>query len=132
MAGRSGAGIAMAAVALLLAGCDRVTNSPHPSGAEKTNTFFTAFQERSPKYLDPTASYSLDETPYTYSIFEPLYRYHALTREQLGNKRTPFDFEHQGSRELTAHDYVYGIKRLATTRIKSPSFSPMAEHIKGL
>ncbi|MGE5713211.1 MAG: ABC transporter substrate-binding protein, partial [Betaproteobacteria bacterium] len=194
--------VTLASGAVLLAGCDRITNSPHASGAEKTNTFFTAFQERSPKYLDPTASYSLDETPYTYSIFEPLYRfhylkrpyevapraaeaiatpryydkdgrelpadapgdqiaesvydikirkgilysphpafakdeagnlrYHALKPEDLGDKRTPFDFEHRGTRELTAHDYVYGIKRLATTRIKSPSFSPMAEHIKGL
>ena len=40
------------AVATLLAGCDHVTNSPHRSGEERTNTFFTAFQERSPKYLD--------------------------------------------------------------------------------
>ena len=190
------------AVATLLAGCDHISNNPHRSGEERTNTFFTAFQERSPKYLDPTASYSLDETPYTYAIFEPLYRfhylkrpyevvpraaeaiatpryydkqgrelpadapgadiaesvydiklkkgilyaphpafakddagnyrYHALTEKDLGDKRTPFDFEQQGTRELTAHDYVYAIKRLATTRIKSPSFSPMAEHIKGL
>ena len=200
--GRGRAAVMLVTGALLLVGCDRITNSPHASGAEKTNTFFTAFQERSPKYLDPTASYSLDETPYTYSIYEPLYRfhylkrpyevapraaeaiatpryydrngrelpqdapgaeiaesvydiklrpgilysphpafakdaagnyrYHALTREQLGDRRTPFDFEHRDTRELTAHDYVYAIRRLATTRIKSPSFSPMAEHIKGL
>ncbi len=189
--------------ALLLGGCDRITNSPHASGAEKTNTFFTAFQERSPSYLDPTASYSLNETPYTYQIYEPLYgyhylkrpyelaprrrrgdrqpryydkdgrelpddapgprsprasttsssdpgilypphpafakdaagnfRYHALTREQLGDKRTPFDFEHRGTRELTADDFVYAIKRHATTRIKTPSFSPIfAEYVLGL
>ena len=65
---------------LALAGCDRVTNSPHAAGDEKTNTFFTAFQERSPQYLDPTASYAIDETPYTYSIYEPLYGYHYLKR----------------------------------------------------
>ena len=53
-------------------------------------------------------------------------------RSEIGNKRTPFEFEHQGTRELTAHDYVYAIRRLATTRIKSPSFSPLAEKIKGL
>ena len=68
------------ATTTLLAGCDRITNNPHPGGSEKTNTFFTAFTERSPKYLDPTASYSLDETPYTYAIFEPLYRFHYLKR----------------------------------------------------
>ena len=70
----------LGAALIALAGCDRITNSPHPAGAETTNTFFTAFQERSPKYLDPTASYSIDETPYTYSIYEPLYRFHYLKR----------------------------------------------------
>jgi len=44
------------------------------------NAFVTALQERSPQYLDPTASYSLDETPYTYSIYEPFYRFHDLKR----------------------------------------------------
>ena len=187
---------------LTATGCDRITNSPHAPGAEETNTFFTAFPERSPKYFDSTASYSLDETQFTYSIYEPPYhfhylkrpyevvpraaeavavpryldkngrelpadaqgaeiaesiydikigkgikfsphpafatdakgnyRYHALTADEVAGKRTPFDFEHQDTRELTAHDYVYAIRRLATTRIKSPSFSPMAEHIAGL
>jgi hypothetical protein len=187
---------------LALAGCDQITNSPHAVGDEKTNTFFTAFQERSPKYLDPTASYAIDETPYTYSVYEPLYRfhylkrpyevvpraatavvepryydangrqlaadtpgdriaesvydipirkgirfaphpafakdaggnylYHALTAEQAAGKRTPLDFERTGTRELTAHDYVYAFKRLATTRIKSPSFSTFADHVVGL
>ncbi len=192
----------VAAGALLLAGCDAVVNSPYESGAEKTSTFFTAFQERSPKYLDPTASYALDETPYTYSVYEPLLRfhylkrpyqlaprtatavpaaryydkdgrelpadtpgdqvaesvydigirkgirfaphpafardvsgnhlYHRLSAAQTAGRRTPFDFPQHGTRELTAHDYVYAIRRLATTRIKSPSFSLMAEYIVGL
>jgi len=64
-------------LAALLAGCD---NSPHPKGSELTNTLFTAFQERSPRYLDPTASYSLNEVPYTYAVYEPLYAYHYLKR----------------------------------------------------
>ena len=185
-----------------LAGCNRLTNSPHAPGAERTNTFFTAFEERSPRYLDPTASYAIDETPFTYSVYEPLYRFHylkrpyeivprvaesvavpryfdkagnelpadargediaeavydikikrgvryaphpALTRDANGkyryhnisasesaDKRTPFDFAERGTRELTAHDYVYAIRRLATTRIKSASYSLMAEHIVGL
>ncbi|HKO69061.1 MAG TPA: ABC transporter substrate-binding protein [Burkholderiaceae bacterium] len=184
------------------AGCNRLTNSPHAPGAERTNTFFTAFEERSPRYLDPTASYAIDETPFTYSVYEPLYRFHYLKRpyeivprvaesvavpryfDKAGNelpadargeeiaeavydikikrgvryaphpaftrdangkyryhnmsaaesagKRTPFDFAEPGTRELTAHDYVYAIRRLATTRIKSASYSLMAEHIVGL
>ena len=34
----------------------------------------------SPKYLDPTSSYSNDETPFTYQVYEPLYGYHYLKR----------------------------------------------------
>ena len=60
-----------------LGGCN---NSPQPDGAEKTNTLFSAFSERSPRYLDPTASYSNNETPITYQVYEPLYGYHYLKR----------------------------------------------------
>ncbi len=185
-----------------LAGCDRVSNSPYSRGAEKTNTIFTAFTERSPKYLDPTSSYSNDETPYTYQVYEPLYSYHflkrpyelapraaeaiarpryydrdgrelpadapgdsiaesvydirlrkgilfaphpafardaagnhvyhALKREDVADKFKITDFAQTGTRELTAHDFVYAIRRLATPRVKSPSFSLMAEYIVGL
>ena len=55
-------------------------NSPWPDGAAATNTIFNSFDERSPRYLDPTASYSNPETPYTYSAYEPLYAYHYLKR----------------------------------------------------
>ena len=67
-------------VTLALSGCNEVSNNPHPLGSEKTNTLFAPFRERSPKYLDPTSSYSNDETPYTYQIYEPLYGYHYLKR----------------------------------------------------
>lgn len=193
---------ALVLLALLAAGCDRVSNSPHERGAEATNTLFTPFTERSPKYLDPTSSYSNDETPYTYQVYEPLYQYHYLKRpyalepraaqevvepryydkdgrelpadapgeaiaesvydiklkpgiqfaphpafaknekgeyvyhamsaEQTADQRAITDFAQTGTRELTAHDYVYGIRRLATPRIKSPSYSLMSEYIVGL
>jgi len=61
----------------VLAGCD---NSPQPKGAALTNTMFTAYQERSPRYLDPTASYANNETPITYQVYDPLYAYHYLKR----------------------------------------------------
>jgi ABC-type transport system substrate-binding protein len=61
-------------------GCTEVTNNPHPIGTEKTNTLFVPFSNRSPKYLDPTSSYSNDETPYTYQVYEPPYGYHYLKR----------------------------------------------------
>jgi len=66
-----------AVLLVCLAGCD---NSPHPSGSEHTNTLFMAFQERSPRYLDPTASYANNETPVVYQVHEPLYGYHYLKR----------------------------------------------------
>ena len=62
---------------LLLAACD---NSPHPRGAERENTLFMAFSERSPRYLDPTSSYTAPESTYVYEITEPPYGYHPLKR----------------------------------------------------
>lgn len=66
-----------------LTGCDmleRPINSPYEAGAQASNTLYTAFTQRSPRYLDPAKSYSSDETPYTYNIYEPLYGYHYLKR----------------------------------------------------
>ena len=188
--------------ALLLAGCN---NNPYPLGAERTNTLFYSFDERSPRYLDPTASYSNPETAYTFQIYEPLYGYHylkrpyqltpkaaaqvvrphyldkngqpladdaaadliaesvyeipikpgmryqphpafavngqgkyryhsdhALSLAELGDKRTPFDFADQGTREVVADDFVYALKRHATTRIEAPVYSVFAEYVIGL
>ncbi len=190
------AGIACLAVA---AGCD---NSPYPLGAAAENTLFNSFDERSPRYLDPTASYSNPETPYTYSAYEPpygyhylkrpyelipktaeavvkpyfvdkagkrladdapieqvaesvheirikrgilyaphpafakdetgAYRYHHLKREDVADRRSPWDFEHRGTRELVAEDYVYALKRHATTRIETPFMSVFGEYVVGL
>ncbi len=187
------------ACGLTLPGCN---NSPYPDGAAATNTLFNSFDERSPRYLDPTASYSNPETPYTYSAYEPLYAYHylkrpyelipkaaeevvkpyyldkngtrlpddapveqiaesvydihikkgilyaphpafakddkggylyhQLTREQLGDKRSPLEFEKTGTRELLAEDYVYAFKRHGTTRIETPIFAIFSEYVIGL
>ena len=199
---RAGWAFALAGLALLLAGCN---NNPYPVGAERTNTLFYSFDERSPRYLDPTASYSNPETAYTFQIYEPLYGYHylkrpyeltpkaaakvvkphyldkngqpladdaaaeliaesvydiplkpgmryqphpafavdaqgkylyhsdhALSRAELGDKRTPFDFAQQGSREVVADDLVYALKRHATTRIEAPVYAVFAEYVIGL
>jgi ABC-type transport system substrate-binding protein len=194
--------LAALACAPVLTGCSEVSNNPHPFGSEKTNTLFVPFRERSPKYLDPTSSYSNDETPFTYQVYEPPYGYHylkrpyelvgrtaqdvarpqyfdkagnplpddapgdqvaetvfdirikpgikfaphpafardasgnfvyhALRREDVADKYKVTDFKETGTRELTADDYVYAIRRLATPRIKSPAFSTMADYIVGL
>jgi ABC-type transport system substrate-binding protein len=189
----------LSTLAAMLAAC---SNSPYPIGAEKENTLFNSFDERSPRYLDPTASYSNPETVYTFQIYEPLYGYHylkrpyelvpkaaqavtppyyldkdgkrlpddapadqiaesvydipikkgilfaphpafakdaqgnylyhQLTREQLGDKRSPLAFEQQGTRELTAEDYVYALKRHATPRIETPIYGIFSEYVIGL
>jgi len=189
----------MLGLAAWLTGCN---NSPHPDGLEKTNTLFSAFAERSPRYLDPTASYSNNETPITYQVYETLYGYHYLKRPytlipklaievvapkyldkagqplpddvaaeqiaesvydiritkgvmyaphpafakdargkyvyhdmkpgEVGDKRSPWEFALQGTRELLAEDFVYALKRHATTRIAAPVFGTFSEYVVGL
>ncbi len=55
-------------------------NNPWPLGASSENTLFVSFTERSPRYLDPVASYTAPESSFSYLIFEPLYGYHYLKR----------------------------------------------------
>ena len=62
-----------------LAGCG-VPNNPNPPGSESSNTYFTATQESSPKYLDPTSSYNANETPMIFAVYEPPLRYNYLKR----------------------------------------------------
>ena len=187
---------------MLLTGCN---NNPYPLGAERENTLFYSFDERSPRYLDPTASYSNPESAYTMQVYEPPYGYHYLKRPyelipkaaaqvvkpryldrngqpladdapaeaiaesvydipirpgmryqphpafavdeqgrhryhseqplgaaQLGQKRSPFEFAHLGTREVVAEDFVYALKRHATTRIETPVFAVFSEYVIGL
>lgn len=60
------------------------------------------------------------------------YVYHAMKREDVADKHKITDFKETGTRELVADDYVYAIRRLATPRVKSPSYSTMADYIVGL
>jgi ABC-type transport system substrate-binding protein len=60
------------------------------------------------------------------------HRYHAMKPGELGDRRSPWDFDHMGTRELVADDYVYAIKRHATTRITTPIFGIFAEYVVGL
>ncbi len=202
-AGRFRCVAAACALVLAAAGCSREpVNSPYPRQDAAQNVLHTAFTQRSPKHLDPASSYSTDETPFTYSIYEPLYAYHYLKRpyelipktaeeiaapvyyDAQGNALPPdadgeqvavsvydirikpgilyqphpafardeagrylywpmspediegryaiTDFPETGTRELTAHDYVYAIRRLASPRVISPIFGVLAEHIVGM
>ncbi len=55
-----------------------------------------------------------------------------LGREAIASKYKLADFEGSGTRELTAEDYVYEIKRLAHPRVNSPIFGHMTDYIVGL
>lgn len=58
--------------------------------------------------------------------------YHDLTQAQLDDIDTLSDFEQTGTRELTAADFVYQIKRLADPEVHSPILGLMSEYIVGL
>ena len=58
--------------------------------------------------------------------------YHDLAKTDLADIYKLGDFSHAGSRELTAEDYVFQIKRLAHPRLHSPIFGLMSDYISGL
>jgi ABC-type transport system substrate-binding protein len=58
--------------------------------------------------------------------------YHTLTAADLNDVYAIADFPKTGTREVTAADYVYQIKRLAHPRLHSPVYSVMADYIVGL
>ena len=60
------------------------------------------------------------------------YAYHAMKPGQVGARRTPLEFELSGTRELVADDFVYALKRHATTRITAPIYGTFAEYVQGL
>lgn len=59
------------------------------------------------------------------------YRYWPLSEEALADRYTLDDFPERDTRELTAADYVYQIKRLAVPANHSPIAGLMGEHIEG-
>jgi oligopeptide transport system substrate-binding protein len=61
------------------------------------------------------------------------YIYIDLTDDYLDyhDINTLTDFEHMGTRELVADDYIYQIKRLASPHVNSPIFGLMSEYIVG-
>jgi len=198
---------AVASLGVLLAACGPAANMPYPVEWIGSNTLFTSFRER-PKFLDPISSYNLNETPWTYGIYEPPLRYHYLARpyrlegrtatalpqvvyldrdghplsdqaesdriaisvytihlkpsilfqphpafardaagrflyqdlspERIARCSSLADFPLQGAavstRELTADDYVYQIKRIASPYVSTPSriFGLMSGYIEGL
>jgi ABC-type transport system substrate-binding protein len=62
---------------------------------------------------------------------EGTYRYHDLSPERVARLNKLADLPEAGTRELTAEDYVYQIKRLAAPWLHSPIAGLMGEHILG-
>ena len=58
--------------------------------------------------------------------------YHSMKPGELGDRRSPWQFEQLGTRELVADDFVYAIKRHATTRVTTPIYGIFAEYVLGL
>ena len=59
------------------------------------------------------------------------YRYHAMKAAEIAHINRLADFAHTGTRELTAEDYVYQIKRMAHPNLHCPIAGVMAEYIIG-
>ena len=59
------------------------------------------------------------------------YLYHELSAADLEHIHSLTDFEYSGARELTAHDFVYQIKRIADATTHSPIAGLMAQYIVG-
>ena len=60
------------------------------------------------------------------------YVYHAMKPGEIGSRSSPLQFEQQGSRELVAEDFVYALRRHATTRVTTPIFGIFSEYVVGL
>ncbi len=58
--------------------------------------------------------------------------YLSLPESEVRSKYKLSDFPRTGTRELTADDYVYEIKRLAHPRVVSPIYGHMTDYIVGL
>ena len=55
----------------------------------------------------------------------------TLGKDEVENLKSPYELP-LGTRELTADDYIYQIKRLAHPRLHSPIYGLMADYIVGL
>jgi ABC-type transport system substrate-binding protein len=74
-------------------------------------------------YYQPHPAFARDGTGQPYYL-----PWRASDRAQIHQWQ---DFKHFGTRELTADDYVYEIKRLASPQVNSPIFGLMSGYIVG-
>jgi ABC-type transport system substrate-binding protein len=116
---------------------------------------FAAMEVPKPRYFDASGhplSQDADPATVAYSVYDihirpgiryqphPAFaldaagkpRYFDLSPAELAKIDTLADFKESGSRELTAADYVYQVKRLAHPHLHSPIFGLMSQYIVGL
>jgi peptide/nickel transport system substrate-binding protein len=58
--------------------------------------------------------------------------YQSLSPAQIATLASPYALPGRGTRELTADDYIYAIKRLANPHLHCPIFGLMSQYIVGL
>ncbi|MGH8744996.1 MAG: ABC transporter substrate-binding protein, partial [Burkholderiales bacterium] len=58
--------------------------------------------------------------------------YQSLSPARIAALASPYALPGRGTRELTADDYIYEIKRLAQPRLASPIYGLMSQYIVGL
>ncbi|GHT91763.1 ABC transporter substrate-binding protein [Betaproteobacteria bacterium] len=97
---------------------------PHDAQAEKVAESIYELRLKPGQRYQPHPAFAQDANG------KPLYL--TLSREDLADKFGVGDFPVTGTRELTAADYIYQMKRLAHPRLHSPIFGMMAEKIIGL
>ena len=97
-----------------------------PADADNEDIAFSVYEIRIKPGIDyqPHPAFARDEQG------KPVYL--DLTADELAPIHTLADFTQTGTRELTAADYVYQLKRLAHPRLHSPIFGLMSDYIVGL
>jgi len=120
------------------------TLEPLTASKMPTITYYDAKGKRLPKDVAPKkiayTLYDIYLKPGIYYQQHPAFAkdkigkhlYLNLKKDDLKNIRTINDFKKTGTRELTAADYVYQIKRLASPKLSSPVLGIMSKYIAGL
>ena len=75
-------------------------------------------------FFAPHPAFAKDETGF--------FRYHRRSEDTAASLVSPLDLPYKGTRELTAQDFVYAIKRMASPRIVCPVLRVLGEHMPGL
>ncbi len=119
------------------------TLEPLTAASLPSVSYFNANHKQLPMHTNPkNISYSVYDItikPHIYYQPHPAFAknsqgkflYHHLSPAQLKAINNISDFKKTGTREPTAADYIYEIKRLATPKTNSPIFGFMRKHILG-